>query len=90
MATDDGKTSTTRASESTEQRVRGVIGRVTKLDEGFSATSDLFRDLGVKSIAALDLLLSLEEEFAIAIPDDKFGDARSVEKLVALVAELGA
>jgi acyl carrier protein len=79
-----------KASESTEERVRAVIGRVTKLEAGFSATSDLFRDLGVKSIAALDLLLSLEEEFSIAIPDDKFGDARSVEKLVTLVAELGA
>ena len=74
----------------TEERVRAVIARVTKLDAGFSATADLFRDLGVKSIAALDLLLSLEEEFAVSIPDDKFGDARSVEKLVALVAELGA
>jgi acyl carrier protein len=42
----------------------------------------------VKSIAALDLLLSLEEEFGVSIADEKFGAARSVGALVALVESL--
>jgi acyl carrier protein len=69
----------------TETRIREIVGRIAKLDAGFSASADLFRDLGVKSVAALDLLLSLEEEFGVSISDEAFGDARSVEKLVSLV-----
>lgn len=69
----------------TELKVRSVINRIAKLPEGFSGAADLFRDLGMKSIAALDLLLSLEEEFGVSISDEAFGDARSVEKIVVLV-----
>jgi acyl carrier protein len=69
----------------TETKIRSIVTRIAKLDDGFSASADLFRDLGVKSVAALDLLLSLEEEFGVTIPDDAFGDARSVERLVVLV-----
>ena len=75
---------------STEEHVRAIIGRIGQLEPGFSSTADLFRELGMKSIAALDLLLSLEEEFEISIADDKFGDARSVQALVALVEALKA
>lgn len=75
-------------SENTENKVRAIVGRIANLEPGFSATADLFRDLGVKSVAALDLLLSLEEEFGISIADDQFGDARSVNALVALVEAL--
>lgn len=72
-----------------EDKVRSVVRRVaSSLQPDFSATADLYRDLGVKSVAALDLLLTLEEEFQISIPDDRFGDARSVSALVALVEEL--
>ncbi len=77
------------SSDGTEAKVRAVVTRVASaLAPDFSGTADLYRDLGVKSVAALDLLLSLEEEFDISIPDDRFGDARSVVTLVALVEEL--
>jgi acyl carrier protein len=72
----------------TERKVREVIARVATLPDGFSASADLFKDLGVKSIAALDLLLSLEEEFGVSISDEAFGDARSLDKLVVLVEGL--
>jgi acyl carrier protein len=75
-----------------EPRVREVVARVAKLPDAgaINADSDLFRELGVESTAALDLLLSLEEEFAITIPDDQFGDARTVRALATLVGKLGA
>jgi acyl carrier protein len=73
------------------ERVRVVVMKVAKL-EGARAQippgADLFRELGVESTAALDLLLALEEEFSISIPDDRFGDARTLEGLTKLVAEL--
>jgi acyl carrier protein len=71
-----------------EEKVRGIIVRIARIDPGFSADADIFRELGVKSAAALDLLLSLEEEFDVAISDDAFGEARSVTKIVALISGL--
>jgi acyl carrier protein len=79
---------TTEGTALIEARIRAILERVAGL-EGcvYSAQADLFRDLGVKSIAALDLLLSLEEEFGVAISDEAFGQARSVGELVSLVQE---
>jgi len=50
--------------------------------------ADVFRDLGVESTAALDLLLSLEDEFGISVPDDAFSSARTISKMTALIEEL--
>lgn len=78
-------------SDDIEARVRQVVVRVAKLDgerAGFAADADLFRDLGVESTVALDLLLSLEEELGISIPDDQFGDARSLTALTTLARGL--
>jgi acyl carrier protein len=73
---------------SIEARIRGIIKRVARVDGEYGSGADLFRELGVKSVVALDLLLSLEEEFGVAIADEAFGEARSVGALVALVEAL--
>ena len=72
-----------------ESRIRGILKRVSRLEGEFNPRADLFRDLGVRSVAALDLLLSLEEEFGVSIADESFGSARNLESLVALVQGLG-
>jgi acyl carrier protein len=71
-----------------EEKVRAIIVRIARIEPGFSGEADIFRELGVKSAAALDLLLSLEDEFNVTISDDAFGDARSVSKMVALIVGL--
>jgi len=50
--------------------------------------ADVFRDLGVESTAALDLLFSLEDEFGVAVPDDAFSSARTIGKMTELVDSL--
>jgi acyl carrier protein len=50
--------------------------------------ADLYRDIGVKSVAALELLLSLEDAFGVSIDDEAFGEARSIETLVKLIHAL--
>jgi acyl carrier protein len=76
------------SDESIEGKVRETVARIAKIAPGFSASADLFRELGLKSAAALDLLLSLEEEFGISISDDAFGEARTAQKIVALIEGL--
>jgi acyl carrier protein len=71
-----------------EEKVRATIARIAKIEPAFDGRADIFRELGVKSAAALDLLLSLEDEFGVSIADDAFGEARTVERIVELVAGL--
>lgn len=76
--------------EEMSNRVVGVVARIAKIGDPSSIPreQDLYRDIGVKSTAALDLLLSLEEEFNVSIPDQEFGDARTVSLLVTLIGGL--
>jgi acyl carrier protein len=76
--------------EQLSMRIAEVVARVAKVADpsAIPGDKDLYRDIGVKSTAALDLLLSLEEEFNVSIPDQAFGDARTVSSLVALIGDL--
>src|SRR5258708_1973098 len=71
-----------------EEKVRGLIAGLARIDAGFSADADVFRELGVESGAALDLLLQIEEEFGIAIDDEDFAGARSLSRMTALILEI--
>ena len=71
-----------------QQQVRKIIARVGRLDEGFSAKADVFRELGVESMAALDLLLQIEEEWGISIADEEFRYARTLEQMALLVVRV--
>jgi len=81
----------TQMNEEVVVRVRDVVSKVARLpqnDLDVSRDADLYRDLCVDSAAALDILLSLESEFGVAIPDDTFGNARSLRAIARLIAEL--
>jgi acyl carrier protein len=75
-------------ADDVEETVRSIVQRIGKLQPGFSASADLSRELGVKSAAALDLLLTMEEELGIAISDEAFSEARTLDKLIALARTL--
>ena len=77
-------------SESIEGRICAIIRRVSKKagDGPMPVDADVFRDLGVESTAALDLLFSLEDEFGVAVPDDAFSSARTIGKMTELVTSL--
>ena len=77
-------------AEEMADRVAAVVARIAKVADPTSIArdQDLYRDIGVKSTAALDLLLSLEEEFGVSIPDQEFGDARTVTSLAQMISGL--
>lgn len=77
-------------SDDITARVQRIVAGIAKKEDASQVPpdGDLYRDLGVKSTAALDLLLSLEDEFGVAIPDDQFGDARTVASLALMIGEL--
>lgn len=74
-------------SDTTEARISAIIRRVSKQkgEGALPVDADVFRELGVESTAALDLLLSLEDEFGVAVPDDAFSSARTISKMIELI-----
>ena len=68
--------------------VRSVVAEITGLPADVSGTADLYSELGVASIKAMQLLMELEERFGISIPDDQFIEATSVERLGEMIVRL--
>lgn len=77
---------------STEKRVREIVARfllpagAEPSQKEIDPDKDLFRELGIKSSAALELLLSLEDEFGRSISDEDFNEARTISALARLMA----
>jgi acyl carrier protein len=71
-----------------QAQLRGMIADLAHVGEGFSAGADVFREIGLQSAAALDLLLQMEEEFDIAIDDAAFAKERTLSQMTALVVQL--
>jgi acyl carrier protein len=67
-------------------RIVDIIKRIGDL-ETLEPDQDFYR-AGVDSMKALDVMLELETEFDITVPDDRFVQARTAEDLSGLVAQL--
>jgi acyl carrier protein len=71
-----------------ETKVRAIVAEISNLPADMPADANLYLDLGVASIHALQLLTELEERFGVAIPDDRFVEATSINELTALMTGL--
>lgn len=67
-------------------RITAIICRIGKLGD-LEPDRD-FYDAGFSSIAALELLIELETEFCVSIPDDDFVSARTATRLSSIIARL--
>jgi acyl carrier protein len=70
------------------EEARSVIAEITGLPTDISGNADLYSELGVASIKAIQLLIALEERFCISVPDDQFIEATTVERLTEMIARL--
>ena len=71
-----------------EKNVRELISRITGLSVDIADDANLYLDLGVASVHALQILAELESEFGVSIPDEEFVEATSVAQLVSLMQKL--
>lgn len=53
--------------------------------EKIKEDSRLIEDLGADSLDMIEMLMSLEEEFGITVPDDKVEGLKTVENIVAFI-----
>jgi acyl carrier protein len=76
----------TEITDTDLESILAIIQRVGGLKN--CSPDDDFYDAGLTSVLALPLLLDLESEFAVSIPDEQFLAARSARALQQMIADL--
>lgn len=69
------------------------IDKVTKLlaeqlsidAKTIKPTSKIVEDLGADSLDMIEMLMSLEDEFGISVPDDQVANLKTVKDIVAFI-----
>lgn len=75
--------------DSVEQRLRAIIVALgNNIPEDFNPTAHVFRDLGIESTKALELLFEIEDQFEVALPDLEYNECEHLNDLVALLTKL--
>lgn len=68
-----------------------VIAEIGEIDDPSQITddADLFRDLGLDSMQALEIVLEMEQQLSLSIPESRLKEIRSLGDAVRLARELG-
>jgi acyl carrier protein len=75
----------------TFERVKKVVvDRLKVSDDEISETASFVDDLGADSLDVVDLVMGLEEEFDIEIPDEDAEKIQTVEQAVAYIDQKSA
>ena len=56
--------------------------------DSINADTNIVDDLGADSLDVVELIMSVEDEFGVQIPDDKLGDLHTVGDVVRLLESL--
>ncbi|EPQ60711.1 acyl carrier protein, partial [Gloeophyllum trabeum ATCC 11539] len=71
-----------------ESRVLEVLKGFEKVDPSKLSTSSRFsEDLGLDSLDAVEVVMAVEEEFSIEIPDAEADDITSVQQAIDYIAK---
>lgn len=72
----------------TEETIRNMIAAIAGVSPDLPPDGNLYLELGVASVHAMQLLAGLEEHFGVTVPDEEFVGATSISKLVRMVDDL--
>ncbi|MBM4211054.1 MAG: acyl carrier protein [Gammaproteobacteria bacterium] len=70
---------------SIEDRVKKVIAESLRIEEDFKETASFKDDLGADSLESVEVVMALEDEFGIHIPDEETEKLVTVLDLIAYV-----
>ena len=72
----------------TYERVQTVISKTLSIDiDDIKQDSHLFDNLNFDSLDAIEIVMSIEEEFDVEIPDDEVDDILTVQQLITFIDE---
>lgn len=67
----------------TIDKVKEIIANQLSVDEGkLSESTNISEDLGADSLDLVEILMSLEDEFKISIPDEAIPQIKSIKDVV--------
>ncbi|MBM3451212.1 MAG: acyl carrier protein [Armatimonadetes bacterium] len=70
----------------TFERVKGVVVEQLSVDQdGVAESASFVEDLGADSLDVVELVMALEEEFGIEIPDEEAEKIQTVGQAVAFI-----
>ena len=68
------------------EKVKAILAEQFDVEEDkVTADTDLQEDLGADSLDVVDLLMSIEDEFGVAVPDDEIENIKTVGSLVSYI-----
>ncbi len=71
--------------DDTQKKVRTLIAQTLNLPEDRVSMTSTFKDLGADSLAQVQVIMGLEELFAIEIRDQEAEQVKTVQQAVELV-----
>ena len=70
------------------EKLKTIIADQLELDEEtISYDSHILDDLGADSLDVVDLIMSVEDEFGIEVPDEALENIRTVEEMVKYIED---
>lgn len=79
------RTTALSMADSVEERVRTLVKTQLNPEAAFADSASFMEDLGADSLDAVELIMSLEEEFDIEIPDDQVEGITTVQAAIDFV-----
>ncbi|MEE1219755.1 MAG: acyl carrier protein [Ruminococcus sp.] len=68
------------------EKVKAILAEQFDADEDkITADTDLQEDLGADSLDVVDLLMSIEDEFDVEVPDEEIENIKTVGALVSYI-----
>lgn len=70
------------------EKIRDILAEQLEIDEdSITMESNIAEDLGADSIDVVDLVMSIEDEFEIEVPDDEVENVKTVGDIVKYVED---
>lgn len=68
------------------EKVRAMLAKQLNLpEEKISLESDVVKDLGADSLDVVELLISLEDDYGISIPEEDIVNVKTVKDIVDMI-----
>jgi len=71
-----------------EKTLREIVAKIAETTPDFAADANLREELNVDSVRALEIVFEIERTFSVVIPEGRYGEVRTFDSLLKLVASL--
>ena len=72
-----------------EKKIKSIIAEVTEVDERkIGLNTDFVKDLGMNSMAALEILATIERTCGIEVPEESLPEIKNLKNVIALTKKL--